>query len=53
MKVQWQVNGARRQRRRTTIWSFVIGSVVVALLVGLSADFLKDWLTRGATGTHS
>jgi hypothetical protein len=46
-------DGARRQRRRTTIWSFVIGSVVVALLVGLSGDFLKDWLTRGATGTHT
>jgi hypothetical protein len=41
-------DGARRQRRHTAIWSFIIGSIVVALLVGLFAGFLKDW-----PSTHS
>lgn len=44
--------GARRQKFRIAIVSIILVSIIIGLLVNLSSDFLKDWLT-GASGTHS
>jgi hypothetical protein len=45
--------GARRQKVRIGIVSFILLTIVVGLLVNLSSDFLKGWLTKGPTGAHS
>jgi hypothetical protein len=46
-------HGARRQKVRTVIVSLIFVSIVIGVLVNLSSDFLKDWLTGSASGTHS
>jgi hypothetical protein len=46
-------HGARRQRRRVAVVSFILFTIVAGLLINLSSDFLKDWLTKSVTATHS
>ena len=42
-------DGARRQKVRTTIWSFIIVTVIAGILVSIFTDWIKGWLS----GSHS